>query len=102
MELLRSCRRTPASSGRALYRTQSARSRRNSQFIGKLCSHRVPALLERGRGQVEGDEKVFEQVLNHANLVVQAVIALQKVQRRVVGLRKSHAVLEGDDVVAPT
>ena len=37
----------------------------------------------------------------HAHLVVQAVIALEQVQRRLVGLREAHAVLVRHDVVAP-
>lgn len=36
-------------------------------------------LFEGDRGQIERDEEVFEEVLNHADLVVQAMVALQKV-----------------------
>ena len=65
------------------------------------CIEQGVLVLTIVRRQIEGDEKVLEQVLDHPHLVVQPVIALEQVQRAAIGVGKAYAVLVGHYVIAP-
>jgi NAD(P)-dependent dehydrogenase (short-subunit alcohol dehydrogenase family) len=58
-------------------------------------------LLEGDCGQIERDQKVLEQIFEHAHLVVQAVVTLEQMQRSFVRFGKTHAVFVRHDVIAP-
>src|ERR1700684_504518 len=57
--------------------------------------------LEGNGGQVERDEKVLEEILDHADLIMQAVIAFEQVQSGMITLRESDAVLIRHNFVTP-
>jgi hypothetical protein len=61
--------------GAWLYRETTRRARDTLVAVGMADTI---TLFERDRWQVQRDEEVFEEVLDHANLVVQTVIALEQ------------------------
>ena len=58
--------------------------------------------LEGNGRQVERDEKVLEEILDHTDLIMQAVIAFEQVQSGMITLRESDAVLIRHNFVAPS
>ncbi len=52
--------------------------------------------------KIKSNQKVFEEILNDPDLVVQTVVAIHQMQCRAIRLRKSDTVLNGYDVVQPT
>src|SRR5262245_34020959 len=52
-------------------------------------------------GKIEGDEEIFEQVIDERELAVQPVVRVEDVQRRRLLAREPHAVLDRHHLVPP-